>query len=61
MIIKLIGVIKTILLILFRKKLQPVIHYMDLQVRSNETESNYAKLQGEYEVMEHENHVYVNQ
>ena len=61
MIINMIGVIKMILLIPHRKIPQPVIHYMDLQDRSNEIESSYANLQDEYEVMEHNNHDYVNQ
>jgi len=34
---------------------QAEMHYMDLKIRSKEAESNYAKLQGEYEEVEQNN------
>ena len=36
------------------------MHYMDLEIRSTEAESNYAKLQGEYEEVGRKNPQYVN-
>jgi len=39
---------------------QAEMHYMDLEIRSKEAESNYAKLQGEYEEVGKKNPQYVN-
>ena len=44
----------------FSSEKQDEMHYMDLQARSNETESNYAQLQAEYEEIEQRNPQYAN-
>jgi len=43
-----------------RQAAKTEMHYMDLEIRSKEAESNYAKLQGEYEEVGRKNPQYVN-